>query len=206
MKRHADGGVAGFGPLSAWPLPPSTLRFFDDEAFTKLAQATPQRLGSDVGLDVSLDWNGLRLVARLGAHDRLSRCRIPGRLSHRDLASPPGLHVLETHEPWRVGGVAASMTVDGAGFDCATDCLGGHPNGGGGDGESCPRRSCGIWPFGAGLVIHFRIAALLSWRTEFGGLDHWIIIALVFMHPKHRVVSASVVVFSRGASRGVRSR
>ena len=75
---HAHGGAAGLSPLSAWPLPPSTLRFFDDEAFTKLAQATPQRLGSDVGLDVSLDFNGLRLVARLGAHDRLSRCRITG--------------------------------------------------------------------------------------------------------------------------------
>ncbi len=121
---HAHGGAAGFSPLSAWPLPPSTLRFFYDEAFTKLAQATPQRLASDIGLDISLDFNGLRLVARLGAHDRLSRYRITGRLWRRDLASPPGLYVLETHEPRRVGGVAASMTVDDAGFDRATDCLG----------------------------------------------------------------------------------
>ena len=121
---HAHGGAAGFSPLSAWPLPPSTLRFLDDEAFTKLAQATPQRLASDIGLDISLDFNGLRLVARLGAHDRLSRYRITGRLWRRDLASPPGLYVLETHEPRRVGGVAASMTVDDAGFDRATDCLG----------------------------------------------------------------------------------
>jgi len=141
------------------------LRFFDDEAFTKLAQPTPQRLASDIGLDISLDFNGLRLVERLGAHDRLSGYRITGRVPRRDLASPPGLYVLETHQPWRVGGVAASMTVDGAGFDCATDCLGGHPNGGGGDGEGCPRRPCGIWTFGAGLVINVLIAALLPWRT-----------------------------------------
>ena len=138
---------------------------------------------SDIGLDIRLDFNGLRLVERLGAHDRLSRCRFTGRVPRRDLASPPGLCVLETHEPWRVGGVAASMTVDGAGFDRATDCLGGHPNSRGGDGEGCPRRSCGIWTFGAGLVIHVLIAALLPWRTEFGGFDHWIIIALVFQHP-----------------------
>jgi hypothetical protein len=159
------------------------LRFFDDEAFTKLAQATPQRLASDIGLDISLDFNSLRLVERLGAHDRLSGWRITGRVPRRNLTSPPGLYVLETHEPRRVGGVAAPMTVDGAGFDCATDCLGGHPSGGGGDGEGCPWRSCGIWTFGAGSVIHVLIAALLAWRAEFGGVDHWIIIALVFRYP-----------------------
>ncbi len=183
MKRHAHGGTAGFSPLSASPLPPSTLRFFNDEAFTKLARAAPQRLASDIGLDIWLDFNGLRVVERFGAHCRLSRCRITRRVPRRNLASPPGLYVLETHEPWRVGGVAASMTVDGAGFDCATDCLGGHPNGGGGSGEGCPSRSCGIWTFGAELVIHLLIAALLSLRTEFGGFDHWTIIALVFRHP-----------------------
>ncbi len=179
-------------------MPPSTLRFFDDEAFTKLAQATPQGLATDIGLDSSLDFNGLCVVDRLGGHERLSRCRITGRVWPRGLASPPGLYVLETHEPWRVGGVAAAVTVDGAGFDRATDCLGGDPNSGGGGGEGCPRRSSGIWSFVAGLVIHVLISALLPWRTEFGGFDHWIIIALVFRHPStewcQRVWSSSVEV------------
>ncbi len=79
VKLHTPtAAFAGFSPLSAWPLPPSTLRLLDDEAFTKLAQATPQRLSNDIGLDISLDFNSLRLVDRLGAHDRLSRCRITG--------------------------------------------------------------------------------------------------------------------------------
>jgi len=73
-----NGAGARFNPLSATPLPPSTLRFFDDEAFAKLAQATPQRLASDIGLDIRLDFTGLRLVERLGIYDRLSRCRISG--------------------------------------------------------------------------------------------------------------------------------
>ncbi len=162
--NDTNGARARFNPLSATPLPPSTLRFFDYEAFSKLAQATPQRLGCNIGLDISLDFNGLCLVERLGGHDRLSRCRISGGVWRWGVGSPPGLYVLETHEPWRVGGVAAAMTVDGAGLDGATDCLGGDPDGGGGGGEGCPRRSSGIWTFVAGLMIHVLISALLPWR------------------------------------------
>jgi len=140
------------------------LRFFDDEAFAKLAQATPQRLACNIGLDISLDFNGLWLVDRLGGHDRLSGCRISGRVRSRGPGSPSGLYVFETHEPWRVGGVAAAVTVDGAGLYGATDCLGGDPDGGGGGGEGCPRRSSGIRTFVAGLMIHVLISALLPWR------------------------------------------
>ena len=174
--RSQGGGRRGSHPLSERPMPPSTLRFFDDEAFTKLAQATPQGLATDIGLDSSLDFNGLCVVERLGGHERLSRCRITRRVRRRGLASPPGLYVLETHEPWRVGGVAAAVTVDGAGFDRATDCLGGDPNSGGGGGEGCPWRSSGIRSFVAGLVIHVLISALLPRRLGFGGFSHWIII------------------------------
>jgi len=162
------------------------LRFFDDEAFTKLAQTTPQGLASDIGLDISLDFNGLSLVERLGGHERLSRCRITGGVRRTGLASPPGLYVLETHQPWRVGGVAAAMTVDGAGFDSATDCLGETPTV-----EAAARVAHGD-PVASGLSaldwIHVLISALLPRRIECGGFNHGTIIRCGPRASKHPAI------------------